>query len=104
MGVALAITAASIVLLLTIFYTLLTVRLFVPIVAGLFVPRTTARDALASIVAGVAGMLIIQFATDRRGWGLVTPALGGLAAAVIAWAIASSTGTAHVVVGSGHRR
>jgi len=33
---------------------------------------------------GVTGMLIIQFATDGRGWGLVTPALGGLAAAVTA--------------------
>jgi SSS family solute:Na+ symporter len=92
MGVALAVTAASIVLLLTIFYTLLTVSLFVPIVAGLFVPRTTARDALASIVAGLSGMLIIQFATQGRGWGLVTPALGGLAAAVAAWAISRSTG------------
>jgi solute:Na+ symporter, SSS family len=89
LGVAFAITAASIVLLLTIFYTLLTVSLLVPIVAGLFVPRTTARDALASIVAGVSGMLIIQVATHGRGWGLVTPALGGLAAAVTAWAIAS---------------
>jgi SSS family solute:Na+ symporter len=98
MGVALAITAASIVLLLTIFYTLLTVSLFVPIVAGLLVPRTTSRDALASIVAGVSGMLIIQVATHGRGWGLVTPALGGLAAAVTAWAISSSTGPAQVVV------
>ena len=106
MGVALAITAASIVLLLTIFYTLLTVSLFVPIVAGLLVPRTTARDSLASIVAGVSGMLVIQLATQGRGWGLVTPALGGLAAAVTAWAIASSTGAAHAVVvpDRGHRR
>jgi len=45
----LAITAASIVLLLTIFYTLLTVSLFVPILAGLFVQRTTALSELAVI-------------------------------------------------------
>jgi SSS family solute:Na+ symporter len=102
----LALTSASIVALLTIFYTLLTVSLFVPIVAGLLRPATTARDALASIFAGVSGMLIIQFATQGRGWGLVTPALGGLVAAVAAWAISSSTGAAHVVVVSdrGHRR
>ena len=103
MGVTLAITSASIVTLLTIFYTLLTVSLFVPIVAGLTVPSTTARDALASIFAGVSGMLIIQFATHGRGWGLVTPALGGLIAAVAAWAISSSTGAPHVVVVSDRR-
>jgi SSS family solute:Na+ symporter len=99
----LALTSASIVALLTIFYTLLTVSLFVPIVAGLLRPSTTARDALASILAGVCGMLIIQFATNGRGWGLVTPALGGLVAAVAAWAVSSSTGAAHVVVVSDRR-
>ena len=93
-------------LLLTIVYTLLTGSLFVPIVAGLFVPSATARDALASIFAGVSGMLIIRFAIHGRGWGLVTPALGGLAAAAAAWIISSTTGAAHVVVVSdrGHRR
>jgi SSS family solute:Na+ symporter len=105
-AVALAITSASIVALLTIFYTLMTVSLFVPIVAGLFRPSTSARDALASILAGVSGMLIIQFATHGRGWGIITPALGGLAAAIAAWAVSSSIGAAHVVVVSdrSHRR
>jgi solute:Na+ symporter, SSS family len=105
-AVALAITSASIVALLTIFYTLMTVSLFVPIVAGLFRPSTSARDALASILAGVSGMLIIQFATHGRGWGIITPALGGLAAASAAWAVSSSIGAAHVVVVSdrSHRR
>ncbi len=86
-ALTLALAAASIVTLLTIFYTLLTVSLFVPIVAGLLVPGTTTRDALASISAGVCGMLIIQLATHGRGWGLVTPALGGLGAAAAAWII-----------------
>jgi SSS family solute:Na+ symporter len=99
----LALTAASIVTLLTIFYTLLTVSLFVPIVCGLLVPQTTTRDAWASILAGVCSMLIIQFATHGRGWGLITPALGGLVAAGAAWALSFSTGAMHVVVVSNRR-
>jgi SSS family solute:Na+ symporter len=84
-GVALAVTSASIVQVLTIFYTLLTVTLFVPIVAGLYSPATTTAGALASIWAGIAGMAIIYVSTGGAGWGLVTPAAGGLAAAIAAW-------------------
>ena len=107
LGVALAITSASIVQVLTIFYTLLTVTLFVPIVAGLYSRSTTARAALASIWAGIAGMLIIYLLTGGRGWGLVTPAAGGLAAAIAAWIAAQAFGPGrgeHVVVPDrGHR-
>ncbi|HEY6213783.1 MAG TPA: sodium:solute symporter family protein [Vicinamibacterales bacterium] len=107
LGVALAITSASIVQVLTIFYTLLTVTLFVPIVAGLYSRSTTARAALASIWAGIAGMLIIYLLTGGRGWGLVTPAAGGLAAAIAAWIATQAFGPGrgeHVVVPDrGHR-
>ena len=92
-GVALAIALGSVVDALTIFYTLLSVSLFVPILAGLFVPRTGSAAALASIAAGVGAMLIVQFATGGRGWGIVTPALGGLIAAIAAWVIALTAGS-----------
>src|SRR5205814_5227302 len=62
-GVALAIVLADVIESLTIFYTLLGVTLFVPILAGLYVPRTTSTAALASIAAGIAAMLIVQFTT-----------------------------------------
>src|SRR5204862_4771329 len=52
LGIALAITSASIVQVLTIFYTLITVTLFVPVVAGLYSPATKTVDALASIWTG----------------------------------------------------
>jgi solute:Na+ symporter, SSS family len=96
LGVVLAIASASIVQVLTIFYTLLSVSLFVPIVAGLFVPAASTRDALAAISTGVATMLIIQVATSGRGWGLITPALGGIAAASAAWVISLLTGASNV--------
>src|SRR5262249_31999951 len=91
LGVALAITSRSILDLLTIFYTLLTVSLFVPIVGGLFVPRLTTRAALWAIAAGVVGMLVVQVTTGGHGYGMVTPALAGLGAALGAAAIALFT-------------
>jgi SSS family solute:Na+ symporter len=86
-GVALAIVLADVIESLTIFYTLLGVSLFVPIVAGLYVPRTTSTSALASIAAGVSGMMVIQALTSGRGWGVFTPALGGVLAATAAWVV-----------------
>ncbi len=86
-GVTLAIVLADVIESLTIFYTLLGVTLFVPIVAGLYVPRTTTGGALASIGAGIVGMMTVQTLTSGRGFGLLTPALAGLLAAVGAWVI-----------------
>jgi SSS family solute:Na+ symporter len=98
-AVGVAATDVSIATVVTIFYTLLTVCLVVPTVGGLFVRRLTSRDAMTSIVAGVSAMLIIQLATHGRGWGLLTPAFGGLCAAVV------FTGASHALVSDrGHRR
>jgi SSS family solute:Na+ symporter len=92
LGVALAIVLADVIESLTIFYTLLGVSLFVPILAGLYVPRTTSAAALASISAGVAGMVIVHLLTGGTGWGPITPALGGLLAATGAWVISLAVG------------
>jgi SSS family solute:Na+ symporter len=92
-GVVLAIGMADVIESLTIFYTLLGVSLFVPIVAGLYVPRTSSAGALASIVAGVGGMLVVHALTGGRGWSMMTPALGGLLAAVAVWVISLAVET-----------
>ncbi len=85
LGVGLAWISEDVIQTLTIPYTLITVSLFVPIVAGLYVPRTSNRGALASIAAGVAGMLIVQVATRGAGWGVASPALAGLTSAIAIW-------------------
>jgi SSS family solute:Na+ symporter len=104
LGLALAIVAESILAVITIFYTLVTVSLFVPIVAGLFVPRTTTVAAKRSIAAGVGGALVMQIATNGRGWGMITPALAGLALAVAAWSVSLTRGASDDVSDRGHRR
>jgi SSS family solute:Na+ symporter len=87
LGTALASVSEDVSRTLTIPYSLITVALFVPIVGGLYTERTSSRTALISIAAGVGGMLFVQFSTNGAGWGVITPALAGLAASNAAWAV-----------------
>ena len=87
LGTILAISLGSVVSALTIFYTLIGVSLFVPIIAGLYVRATSAAGALATMTAGIVVALAVQAATAGRGWGLLSPAVAGLAAATGVWVI-----------------
>jgi len=89
LGVAFAVSAPSVIANLTIFYTLLSVCLFVPILAGLFVPRVGTFEAASSIVVGVALTLFVQASTGGKGYGLLSPALIGIGAAVLTCVAAS---------------
>ncbi len=92
LAVVLAVSLASVIGALTIFYTLLGVTLFVPILAGLYVRRARTIDALAAVAGGVIGMMGVQLATGGRGFGLLTPALAGLIAALGGWSISLAAG------------
>jgi SSS family solute:Na+ symporter len=91
LGVALSMTSEDVIETLTVFYTVLGVSLFVPVVAGLYVPRTSTTGAITSIAAGVLGMVVALLATNGQGWGLITPAISGLLAAIGAWLISLIT-------------
>jgi SSS family solute:Na+ symporter len=87
LGVGLALFSEDLVQTLSIFYALLGVSLFVPVVAGLYVRRANTESALAAIVGGVGGMLIVQRATGGAGFGWLGPAPAGLFCAALGWAI-----------------
>jgi len=87
LGTVLAVALGSVVNALTIFYTLIGVSLFIPIVAGLYVRRTSSAGALVSMVSGVCAALSVHLSTGGRGIALLSPALAGLAAATVAWVI-----------------
>jgi SSS family solute:Na+ symporter len=86
-GTALAIDSPTVIGLLSVFYTLLGVSLFVPILGGLYVPRATTAEALTAIASGVAAMLFAHVATGGSGYGGITPAMIGLAAAIAGFSI-----------------
>ena len=82
-GVLLAIQLETILDALSIFYSLLGVSLFVPVVAGLMTRRGGAPEALASIAAGIATLLLVHFGTVQKGIGFLSANLLGLLAAAL---------------------
>ncbi len=85
-GIAVALLATTIIGSLQFFYSVMAVCLFVPLLGGLYVRRLTKSAALAAIVAGIVVMLLRQFTGPPKA--VITPAMAGLGASIIAAAIA----------------
>ena len=91
LGIVLATVLETVLGALTIFYSLLVVTLFVPVLGGLYVSRARERDALAAIMAGVVTLFVL-----RIGWFAWTsgldPTLGALVVAATAFAFSVALG------------
>ena len=81
-GIALALVFQTIIGALSFFYTILTVSLFIPVLAGLYLRRVGMPEILGSIAAGVSVVIVLQVARGGQGIGAFTPAMIGLAAAL----------------------
>jgi SSS family solute:Na+ symporter len=83
-GVALAVQLPTVIGALSIFYTLLGVSLFVPVIAGLYLRRVGMAEALAAVVGGVTFVLTVQLSgvSGQAVW--TNPNVGGLTAAALA--------------------
>jgi SSS family solute:Na+ symporter len=88
LGVAVALVAAGVISALSIFYTIMGVSLFVPIVAGLFNGRAATSDALAAILAGTTMVGGLSLFNGGKPIGAFTPAMAGLSAAIGAFFVA----------------
>ena len=92
-GVALAIALPSVIASLSIFYSLLSVSLFVPVVAGLYSRRIGTPEALAAIGGGVALLIAATFAPWREwvgafGWvASLSPTTWGLVGSALAFGV-----------------
>ncbi|MGB6430937.1 MAG: sodium:solute symporter family protein [Candidatus Acidiferrales bacterium] len=87
-GIALAIVLPSVIAAVSIFYGLLAVALFVPVVLGLYWPRMGTPGALASIFSAIAADLAAHFATGGRGLGYFSPpAVGIFTGLIVALAV-----------------
>jgi solute:Na+ symporter, SSS family len=87
-GIALAIVLPSVIAAVSIFYSLLAVALFVPVVLGLYWPRMGTPGALGAIFAALAADLAAHFATGGRGVGFFSPpAIGIVTGLIVALAI-----------------
>lgn len=86
-GVLLALVIPTVIDSLTVFYSLLSVSLFVPIVAGLHARRGGAPEALAAIGVGIAVLFTVRLSGLSQTSRLLDPTLLGIAASAVAFAL-----------------
>jgi SSS family solute:Na+ symporter len=83
-GVVLAIWLQTVIGAITVFYSLLVVTLFVPVIGGLYVRRAGSREAIAAVAAGVSTLIVVRFGfAGTSVW--VDPALSGIIASAVAF-------------------
>ena len=87
-GIGVALVYGSVRAAVSVFYAILTVTLFVPVVGGLYVRGAGPREGMASIVTGVFVLGITHVLTAGQGYGLLSPALAGVLASGFAFALA----------------
>lgn len=91
-GVGVALAYGSVRAAVSVFYSILTVTLFVPIVGGLYLRRAGRREGLASILVGVPTLVVTQYLTEGQGYGVLSPALAGVLAGALAFGLSHSAG------------
>jgi SSS family solute:Na+ symporter len=84
LGVALAVVSPTVIGALSIFYSVLSVCLFVPLLAALFVPAARTPEVMAAIVAGMLALICLQFGLVPR---VTTPPAAGLLASSAAFLV-----------------
>lgn len=90
LGVLLAIQLPSVISSLSIFYSLMVVSLFIPVVAGLHARRAGAPEALAAIVGGVTALIAFRTAQQFDLWTsgtVLNPSTLGLVASALAFGV-----------------
>jgi solute:Na+ symporter, SSS family len=88
-GYALTLVLGTVLSALGLFYSILTVSLFVPILATLLFREPSSRAAYASIATGISSLLLIQWMTEGRGYGWATPVFLALLISAAAFGLAS---------------
>lgn len=88
LGIGLAIAHGSVRAAVAVFYAILTVTLFVPLIGALVDRHASRRQGLAAVLTGVSVLAAVHLTTDGRGYGLLSPALAGVLASAVAFVLA----------------
>jgi SSS family solute:Na+ symporter len=82
-GVLIAALLSSIIAAVSIFYGLLAVALFVPVIVGLYWKRVNSQAVLASIFGALTSTILISDYTQGHGWRVFSPQAMGIATAFL---------------------
>ncbi len=88
-GYLLTFVAGTVIGALQVFYSVMVVSLFVPILATLVLARPSTAAAYASVTAGIAALFAVSWLTAGRGYGWATPVFIALLVSAAAFAIVS---------------
>jgi SSS family solute:Na+ symporter len=84
LGAGLGILFETVISALTVFYTLLSAALLLPLIAGLYTRRVKSRSAIATMLVSVAVTFALETMTGGKGqWGVPSLILGTLAGLVV---------------------
>jgi SSS family solute:Na+ symporter len=83
LGILLALALPSVIAALTVFYGLLAVALFVPMLFGLYWKRPGAGTAVETILLSVLVTVVVYLVTGGAGVGILTPYAIGILAALV---------------------
>jgi SSS family solute:Na+ symporter len=89
-GIVLSIYLATVIGALRLFYSVLGVSLFVPVLGGLISKRAGAREALAAIAVGLVTLVVVGLGPLRAMYPWLDPTLTGILASAIAFAVTLS--------------
>jgi solute:Na+ symporter, SSS family len=82
-GILLAAVLPSIIAAVSIFYGLIAVSLFVPVLAGLYSRRVLSSAAISSILSAIAATILTIRLTHNQGIGVFSPQAIGIATAAV---------------------
>jgi len=88
-GIGVAMIYGSVRAAVGVFYAVLTVTLFVPVVGALYVAGAGRAQGLASVCSGIPVLLLVHVATSGRGYGVISPVLAGVIASAAGFAVAA---------------
>jgi SSS family solute:Na+ symporter len=92
-GILIAELLSSIIAAVSIFYGLLAVSLFVPVIAGLYWKRVNSRAVLAGIFGSLAATVSTSMYTHGRGLWVLSPQAIGIVTACVVVGLATVWGT-----------
>jgi SSS family solute:Na+ symporter len=87
-GIGVAMIYGSVRAAVGVFYAILTVTLFVPVIGALYARGAGRVHGLASVCCGIPVLLIVHWLTNGRGYGVISPVLAGVIASAAGFAIA----------------
>jgi solute:Na+ symporter, SSS family len=90
MGALIGTLLPTVISALTIFYTLLTAALLLPLVAGLYSTRVSGRAALATMIVSVAVTFASEIVTHGHGLWRIPSAIPGMAASALVMSLVTA--------------